>query len=213
MTVQAQGRPWRGMSPQARDAARRDRLLAAGLEVFGTTGYQSSTVTMLCRTAKVSTRSFYEIFSGREELLAAVYLSITDEIRERMNALTVEPDADVTAWIAAAVDSAVGPMLEDERKGLVAEIEVVGVSPEVEEVRRAANTHIAAELDAVFDALVAQGLVAPFDTGMIARFAVGGVTESLVVHLLTPARRRRSREEFVAEMARIFVRMLTAPSD
>lgn len=203
------GRPWRGMPPAERDALRRARLLEAGLEVFGTSGYQSSTVTGVCREAGVSTRSFYELFASREELLASVYLGITGEIRERIGELTVPPGADLTEWVTLAVGTVVGPMLEDERKGLVAEVEVVGVSPRMEEVRRAANAEIADALDAIFDALVAHGLVAPFVKGRIARFAVGGVTESLVVHLLTPEPERIPREDFIAEMARIFARMLT----
>lgn len=209
MTVQAQGRPWRGISPQARDAARRSRLLAAGLEVFGTTGYRSATVAGLCRTAQVSTRSFYELFADREELLAAVYRGITDEITERIGELRVEPGAAAATWVTAAVDSVVGPMLEDERKGIVAEVEVVGVSARLEEERRAAHAGIANALDAAFDALIADRLVAPFPKGQLATFAVGGVSEMLVVHLRSDPAQRGTRVELTAEMARLLLRIMT----
>lgn len=80
----AQGRPWRGKSPQERRDARRRRLLDAALELFGTTGYAATSVTTLCARAGVSPRHFYELYAGREQLLADLYDEIVRETARRV---------------------------------------------------------------------------------------------------------------------------------
>ena len=75
----AQGRPWRGQSPQERREARRRRLLDAALELFGTTGYAATSLTALCAQAGVSPRHFYELYAGREPLMADLYDEIVLE--------------------------------------------------------------------------------------------------------------------------------------
>jgi AcrR family transcriptional regulator len=44
-------RPFRGVSASDRIADRRARLIAAGLDVLGTDGFQNFTMTAVCRTA------------------------------------------------------------------------------------------------------------------------------------------------------------------
>ena len=67
------GRVYGGRSEHERRADRRSRLLHAGLELFGTEGWQGATIEKLCSAAGVATRSFYEEFASREALLKAVY--------------------------------------------------------------------------------------------------------------------------------------------
>ncbi|MGZ6827110.1 MAG: TetR/AcrR family transcriptional regulator, partial [Mycobacteriales bacterium] len=67
------GRVYGGRSEEERRADRRARLVAAGLELFGTEGWAGATIERLCAGAGVATRSFYEEFSSREALLRAVY--------------------------------------------------------------------------------------------------------------------------------------------
>src|SRR5688572_2061852 len=59
------------VGPQAnaqadRRAARRDALLAAGLELFGTRSYDETTVEDVCAEARLSTDEFEDHFSGTE---------------------------------------------------------------------------------------------------------------------------------------------------
>ena len=70
--IAADDRVWRGSTLEQRSDERRERLMSAGLEIFGTTGYQSSTVSGICSAAKVSTRTFYELFDQRADLLEAI---------------------------------------------------------------------------------------------------------------------------------------------
>jgi AcrR family transcriptional regulator len=68
-----EGRVYGGRSESERRADRRARLLAAGLDLFGTEGWTNTTIEKLCTSAGVATRSFYEEFASREALLLAVF--------------------------------------------------------------------------------------------------------------------------------------------
>lgn len=70
------GRLYAGRSENERRADRRTRLLAAGLELFGTEGWTGTTIERICSSASVATRSFYEEFASREALLLAVFEAI-----------------------------------------------------------------------------------------------------------------------------------------
>ena len=67
------GDTYRGRSRQERAGDRRDRIVAAALQLFGTRDYEAVTVADVCADAKVSKRYFYEHFTDREALLLAVY--------------------------------------------------------------------------------------------------------------------------------------------
>lgn len=61
---------WHGTVRGVRDSERRQRLLEAALELYGTVGYRATTVQADCKLAKMSTRSFYEVYADHERLLA-----------------------------------------------------------------------------------------------------------------------------------------------
>lgn len=65
-------RPYRGVPADARRAGRRDRLLAAGLELFGTKGIAETRVDEVCAEAGLTKRYFYENFSSLDDLVHAV---------------------------------------------------------------------------------------------------------------------------------------------
>src|SRR5699024_244921 len=49
------------------------RIIAAGIELFGTVGYRAATVGAVCETAGLNKRYFYESFATLEDLLCEVY--------------------------------------------------------------------------------------------------------------------------------------------
>lgn len=67
-----QTRPYRGRSAEERRAERRERLLDAGLELFGTDGVTATTVDRICAEAGLTKRYFYESFESPTALLDAV---------------------------------------------------------------------------------------------------------------------------------------------
>ncbi|WP_433464042.1 TetR/AcrR family transcriptional regulator [Spirillospora sp. CA-128828] len=103
-TPAPRGRSYAGRSAEERRAERRERLLAAGLELFGTRGYAATPIDRLCATARVSTRTFYEEFSGREELLTVLHTGITERAVQALAAAYAEPaDADLAVRVQRAV--------------------------------------------------------------------------------------------------------------
>lgn len=88
------GRRYRGVSNETRKAERRLKLIEAGIRVFGSTGYHSATVKGLCQEAGLTERYFYESFSNAEALFTACYLHITDTLRERLQGVLMNMEAD-----------------------------------------------------------------------------------------------------------------------
>src|SRR5690348_15017019 len=75
--------PYCGVSAGARVAARRSRLLAAGLELFGTQGYLPTTIDQVCTEAGLTKRYFYESFRSCEDLLGVLVRSLWVEAAQR----------------------------------------------------------------------------------------------------------------------------------
>src|ERR1700733_12132177 len=100
---------WRGQSPAQRSAVRCQQLLAAGLEVFGTCGWQQSTVRGICAAAGLSERYFYESFTSRDELLPAVY----DDLNEREFAMFSHAAGHRLDGIASPDDQILMTVLHD----------------------------------------------------------------------------------------------------
>ena len=59
----------------------RSRLLAAAVRTVEDLGYTHATVAHITRRARVSRRTFYEVFSSREDCLAAVLEDVLENIR------------------------------------------------------------------------------------------------------------------------------------
>jgi AcrR family transcriptional regulator len=107
-------RAYGGRSADDRRRERRERLLAAGLEEFGTVGIRGTSIRRVIKRAGLAERYFYESFAGLDELLAAVY----DAIMERVLAATV-----------AAVEDAGDDPAEQIRAGLRAYFEASAEDP------------------------------------------------------------------------------------
>lgn len=121
-------RRYRGASPAERQAARCRKLIEAGLALFGTAGYANSPVKSICGEAGLTERYFYESFANREELFAALYEHVVQEIGVLMvNALEAVPeDADLRA--RALLEAYFGKIEADRAFARVLLLEVLGVS-------------------------------------------------------------------------------------
>src|SRR4051794_17308438 len=78
--TRAPRRAYGGIRADERIPARREKLLAAGLEWFGTHGFGATGVKDVCREAGVADRSFYESFIDGGALFLAVFDRLTDEL-------------------------------------------------------------------------------------------------------------------------------------
>jgi AcrR family transcriptional regulator len=138
-------RSYAGRTAAERRAERRERLLTAGLELFGTDGYAATPIEKICATAGVSTRNFYEEFDGREALLMALHDRVTerafDAVIAALGAGRAGPadgsahGASVRSRVEIATDAYVTVLTSDPRWTRIASVELVGVSRSVEQHR------------------------------------------------------------------------------
>ena len=131
------GRPYGGLTPDERRQDRRQRLIEAGLQEFGTVGYADTSIETLCRSAKVTPRYFYEFFASRERVLAAVYDRTSIEVLAGVSDAVSRAGSDgPAAMIRAGTGSFFSQLFEDPRKARILCVDSVGVSAEIEQSRR-----------------------------------------------------------------------------
>ena len=183
-----EGRPWRGQSPLERREARRERLLAAALELFGTLGYAATSLTALCAEGGVSPRHFYEIHPGREQLLGELYDRIAGDVVRRVRAAQATAPLTVEGQTAQSLQAVVTAVADDPRRARVLLLEVVGVSAAQDLQRREAVQAFAAALSAGHDRLATAGAVRAREFGPLAMGLVGAISELLTDWLLKDPR-------------------------
>ncbi len=200
-------RRYRGLSVAERRAQRRERLLEAGLELFGTEGYASSSIRAVSAAASLNSRYFYESFTSREDLLYHVYQRAVRDvalavIEATAGAHTVEEQA------RAGLRASWEVYTEDPRKARVIVLEVVGVSERLERVRRE-NRHAFADI-LVRNAmsLAAEDVQLRMDPVLTARSLIGAAMEVLVdwIHGDVDA----SKEEIVEHLTNMYTAVAQA---
>lgn len=184
-----------GLTAQQRRDRRREQLLAAGLEIFGTAGYARTSVKSICAQAGLTERYFYESFKRREDLLFAVYEMVATELQAEVfgaaeaagrsvprDATEDDELAVLTAQIRAGMSTFFKTLTDDLRRARVLSFEVVGVNQALE-LRRRQTIHAFA--DFLVDLDVATGTPEnSLDRRLLALSLVGGVNELLIEWVL-----------------------------
>ena len=117
--AEPRGRTWGGTTLADRQAARRERLLEAGLDLVGSGGSAALSVRSVCRRAELTDRYFYESFADRDALLLAVYDRVAQEAGEALVAAVAAAPDDLPRRARAAVDAFLQVIVDDPRKGRV----------------------------------------------------------------------------------------------
>lgn len=170
-------RPYRGTAAEQRVSERRDRLVQAGIDVFGTTGYRGATIRAVCARAGLTKRYFYESFTDGEALLLACYRRAADEIHTAMVRAVTEAPANLADQLRAALAGYFGTIDNDQRLARITLLEILGVSATVDGAYRDQTERFAASVELLaheaFDAselpltqrhLVAQGVIGAITT-------------------------------------------------
>ncbi len=172
-------RRYRGITAAERRAQRRERLLEAGLELFATRGYASTSVRAVSQAASLNSRYFYESFKDREDLLFHVYQRIVQEIVVRAAEAVAKEDT-IESQARAGLRAGWTAVTEDRRKARIVALEVVGVSERIEQLRRDTR-HTLARLTAENALAIApDDIQLRLDPILTARSLMGGVVEALL---------------------------------
>jgi AcrR family transcriptional regulator len=199
----AVGQRYGGRTAQERQAERRDRLVAAGLELFGTRGYASTSIEALCGAARLHPRYFYESFGTREALLRAVYDQHMERLGAAVAAALHDAPEDARGRVEAGLTAFVRTQLADPRGARITYLEIVGVSTELERHRRDVLRGFAGLVEREADALARAGRLPARDHHLTA-LALGGAVDGLLTDCFTdPA--PPSVEAIVATLVDLFV--------
>jgi AcrR family transcriptional regulator len=172
-------RRYRGLTASERRAQRREQLLEAGLELFGTQGYAKTSIRAVCASASLNSRHFYEAFTSREDLLYHVYERIVHEIVLASVEETGKVDT-LEGKARAGLRAGWTIVTDDPRKARVVALEVVGVSERLDRLRRQIR-HSLADLTANNARSIAgRELQYRLDPVLTARTLIGGVVEVLI---------------------------------
>ena len=196
------GRLYAGRSPEQRREQRRRRLLDAGLQVFGTVGYDEATITLLCGTAKVGTKAFYEEFPTREALLLSVATDVVAIAAQRLETALAAAPQNLEQRVRAGLAAYIGYLTEDPRRARIAYREI-RVAP-LEAERQFASAAFAELVTAQVAELGIGGHAR--DNLLLALALTGGVGELL--NHWTSAAEKPSTDRLVDELTRIFVAAL-----
>ncbi|MEA2665570.1 MAG: hypothetical protein QOI11_2514, partial [Candidatus Eremiobacteraeota bacterium] len=130
-------RPYGGVSATERVSARRERLIAAGLECYGTRGYGPTGVKQVCAAAGLTHRYFYESFTDPEAHFLAVFDAVTDELFASVAVAvsTVQPLPE--AQLRAAIGTFLEALADDPRKARLIFSEAAAAGTRAEEHMRA----------------------------------------------------------------------------
>jgi AcrR family transcriptional regulator len=190
-------RRYGGKSAPERRAERREQLLDAGLELFGTDGYAATTIEALCARAGLNPRYFYEQFPGREQLLGAVYERHVQEVLTGVRTAIDGAGNDRARRLEAGLRAFVEATLDDERGARVNYFEMIGVSRDLDELRRRVLGDYARLIAS--EAADGAGAVDP----RMAAVALVGATDGLIIDWLS-GERARPRQAIVTTLLAIF---------
>lgn len=176
-------RDYAGQSAAERDAERRARYLATGLELIGTQGVGDLTVRSVIVASGLAPRYFYETIGSIDALQLAVFEEIAQEVADRTASAIGSAGPDLRSRVRAGVQACVEILVADPRKGRVlfteSPVSAVLARARAEHTRRFAGLFLAyATAQAAEERLALSP--AALEAGLaVAQFAVGGMTEVL----------------------------------
>lgn len=202
-------RTYGGRSAADRRAERRERLMEAGLQLFGTEGYATSSIEKLCTHAGVSTRNFYEEFHSREDLLITLHARVIERsYRAVLAAFEDAADAALAERFELAVRAFIHTTASDARWARLAYVEVIGVSNTVEKHRLTWRDKWSEFMIGEANRAVRRGEAESRDFTLAAVALIGAVNE--LVHHYSVSRGRITLDEVIAEIVRLAVAAVTA---
>jgi AcrR family transcriptional regulator len=202
MVSDAPSRTYAGQSAADRRAERRERLMAAGLDLLGTEGSAGTTVRAVCGRAKLTPRYFYESFDDLDALLIAVLDDVvTDATATILRAVDAAPH-DAHAKAHAAIETFVGFLSDDPRRARVCFVESLSnerLARRRRDLQRGMTALVAAQGREFY------GVQADTDpmADIAAELLVGGMAELLMSWLNGDL--HVTRAQLVADMSELFV--------
>lgn len=127
----SKGRTFRGQSGDERKAERQQRLIQAGIAVFGARGFHTVTVREICAAAKLTERYFYESFENMSELFIAVFADVNLTLKNMVLRAIMQAPREPLALIEAYLRAYFGFIQEDPTRSRIIGFEALAVNAQV----------------------------------------------------------------------------------
>ena len=108
-------RQFKGLSMAERQQARREKLIEAGIEAYGSYGFFSVTVKDICNEAKLTERYFYESFKKSEDLFQTIFLKLIDELQQNVMQAMMQASSDPKKMIEAGLTALLTTLRDNPR--------------------------------------------------------------------------------------------------
>lgn len=174
MTV-TPARTYQGLPAQERKAQRRQRLLEAGVTVYGTLGFRAGKVKLVCLEAGLTERYFYESFAKSEDLLCVACAHTMQVMRELALAAGARHPDTPSQRIWAASSAYFSYLRVHPSVARLTLFEMEGVNAEVDEFLRAELQKTTELIQAMLFGDTTTALPTGLDPELLARGVLGAL--------------------------------------
>ena len=124
-TSKTKERQFKGLSLTERKQARREKLIEAGIEAYGTHGFFAVTVKDICNEAKLTERYFYESFKKSDELFQTIFLTLIDQLQHNVMQAIMQASTDPRKMIEAGLTALLSTLRDNPRMARIIYIDAM----------------------------------------------------------------------------------------
>jgi len=164
------------MARSTAEAATRDRILTAAVEVFARKGYHGAGVEDIVQASKTSKGAFYHYFPSKQ----GIFLTLMDDLAglvEQGVEAAIASEQGAMAKVEAALRVVVETAAEQRDLARILLVEAVGLGPEFEEKRLAIHSRFARVIQRHLDRAVKEGSIPAQDTALVSQAWIGALNE------------------------------------
>ena len=118
-------RQFKGLSLTERKQARREKLIEAGIEAYGTHGFFAVTVKDICNEAKLTERYFYESFRKSDELFQTIFLKLIDQLQHNVMQAIMQASTDPRKMIESGLTALLTTLKDNPRMARIIYIDAM----------------------------------------------------------------------------------------
>src|SRR5690606_18673850 len=122
---QTKERQFKGLSLTERKQARREKLIEAGIEAYGTHGFFAVTVKDICNEAKLTERYFYESFKKSDELFQTIFLKLIDQLQHNVMQAIMQASTDPRKMIESGLTALLTTLKDNPRMARIIYIDAM----------------------------------------------------------------------------------------
>ena len=124
-TPKTKERQFKDLSLTERKQARREKLIEAGIEAYGTHGFFAVTVKDICNEAKLTERYFYESFKKSDELFQTIFLTLIDQLQHNVMQAIMQASSDPRKMIEAGLTALLTTLRDNPRMARIIYIDAM----------------------------------------------------------------------------------------